>query len=374
MPLGLAGLVCSVLLLGLVFRLGQRGLQQERVRMRADVTAYSGGVQLARCLNLISYSEKLRTILQDAVVTEGFAAALGEFQNAFIYAAPWVVEADTIFIGYRNEILTIPIWNQQDMAGSSALSGLFPKLKVSKGGTEGSGRGSNQASSQDSRQGTGQNSGESGQSRTGSGIGTYSFSSLGTILGDLNGSGPGSTDSSNANSAGGGTGSGSAYHYESNDGELHELDQNQASEVDERGAHGTTVTRYKDNKTHKYVSKSSLPQSGMGLTDQGGHYLGIWAIQSPKAQSPGWVLTCSQVRVAGGDVDAMDFSHGADYRPFFVPVRGDSQDGTDDQDGSQSKGSADYSGFFSLARGLGMDLGPVQAFFNAGSRVLEIQH
>jgi len=142
--------------------------------MRADVTVYSGGIQLARCLNLLSFSEKLRTILQDAVYTEGLAMALGRFQKAFIQAAPWAVEADTLFVGYRNEILALPLWNQEDLASVDGISGLMPSLKVSNGGSGGSSHGSGQDSGQGSDGGQQQDGGSEQQA--------CGFTSLGDML------------------------------------------------------------------------------------------------------------------------------------------------------------------------------------------------
>jgi hypothetical protein len=357
MPLGLAGLVCCVLMLGLVFRLGQRSLQQERVRMRADVTAYSGGIELARCLNILSLSEKMRVACQDAVYTVEVAELISKFQKIFILAAPWLVEADTVFIGYRNEVMAVPVWNQSDMAGLSAVKGIVPALRISSSGGSGSSS----------------KSGGSGQDK---GAGTDSepegFGSLGGLLGSLTDGKLGGA----ANEDGGGDSS--AYHYQSGDGTIHDLDQNQAGAVQEHNANGGTVTRFKDDTSHKYVSKSKAGSSN-GLSDEGGHFLGIWVVQPPGAGNPGWVLACSQVRIAGGDVNSDDSEHGASYRPFFVPVRG-GQNGQGDAGGGDdgnSQGSTDDGGnpaILGLAAGLGMDLGPVRALFTAASQAMEIQH
>jgi hypothetical protein len=352
MPLGLAGLVCCVLLLGLMFRLGQRALQQERVRMRADVTAYSGGIELARCLNVLALSEKMRVAFQDAVYTVEIAELISKFQKLFILAAPWLVEADTVFVGYRNEVMAIPVWNQSDMAGFSAVQGIVPRLRISSGGSGSSSNGSASSSGQ------GKDSG-SGQEPDG-------FGSLSGLLGGLTSGKLGATTDE-----GGDAGSG-AYHYQDGGGTIHDLDQGQAGAVQEHGAGGGTVTRYKDNSTHKYVSKSKTGSSN-GLSDQGQHFLGVWVVQSPGATNPGWVLACSQVRIAGGDVNSDDSEHGADYRPFFVPVRG----GQDDQDGDSGKGGTQSGGnpaLLGLAGALGMDLGPVRALFSSASQAMEIQH
>jgi hypothetical protein len=371
MPLGLAGLVCCVLLLGLVFRLGQRGLQQERVRMRADATAYSGGIELARCLNILSLSEKMRITARDAIYTEELAEVIGKFQKVFIQAAPWALEADAIFIGYQNQVLAIPEWNQADMT-ENAFSGMIPSLKVSENGQSSADVGCKVASrfanpallafdaaglltQSDSKQ-----SPASGSRSEDSG-----FASLGGVVNGLTGGKLGGTSDQE-----------DAYHYQSKDGESHDLDQDQAGAVQEHDSNGGTVTRYKDNQTHKYVAKGK--SSSGGLSDQGGHFLGIWAVQNPGDQNPGWVLACSQVRVAGGDVDSNDGDHGADYRPFFVPVRGQT-DGGDDQGDDQGNGqnggaSGDFSAILGLANGLGMALGPVKAAINAGSQFMEIQH
>jgi len=366
MPLGLAGLVCCVLLLGLVFRLGQRGLQQERVRMRADVTAYSGGIELARCLNILSLSEKMRIIARDCVYTEELAEAIGKFQKAFIQGAPWALEADTVFVGYQNQILAIPEWNQADMTGN-AVAGIIPSLKISENGQSTADVGFKAAS----RVANpflliGDAAGLLGASSSGQGAGSgqggddSGFGSVGRMVGGLTGGKLGQDSDQDG-----------AYHYQGKNGETHELDQDQAGAVQERGAHGATVTRYKDSTTHKYVAKNKA--SSGGLSDQGGHFLGVWAVQDPGGQNPGWVLACAQIRVAGGDVDSSDHDHGADYRPFFVPVRGPADDDnqSDDQDGA---GSGDFSAMLGLAKGLGMNLGPLKAAFNAASQFMEIQH
>ena len=358
MPLGLAGLVCCVLLLGLVFRLGQRSLQQERVRMRADVTAYSGGIMLSRCLNILALSERLRVTCQDAVYTEEIAELISKFQKLFIPAAPWLVEADTVFVGYRNEVMAVPIWNQPDMADISGIQGIVPALRISNGGGSG-------GSDTNSSAGQGQNSGSDREPQ--------GFGSLSGLLGGLTNGKLGSASDDDPGA------SNSAYHYTSGNGILHDLDQDQAGAVQEHGAKGGTVTRYKDKSTHKYVSQSKSGSSN-GLHDEGRHFLGVWVVQSAGARNPGWVLACSQVRVAGGDVNADDSGHGADYRPYFVPVRGGRDahgDGDEGNHGDTDQDDADGGGnpvLLSLASGLGMDLGPVKAFFTAASNAMEIQH
>jgi hypothetical protein len=377
MPLGLAGLVCCVLLLGLMFRLGQRGLQQERVRMRTDVTTYAGGIQLARCLNILTLSENMRIVARDAVYTEELAEAIGKFQKFFIQAAPWVVEADTIFIGYRNGILAVPIWNQADMADGDSAAGIVPSLKISENGSSNMDK-AFKATNRILNVGTvglANYLGEKATDRALKSFGTQgdggnqnapanSFASMGSMLGKM-------TDGKVGGASDGQDG---AYHYQDKDGQYHDLDQSQASAVQEHGAKGGTITRYKDNQSHKYVSKNK--GGGGGLSDEGGHYLGTWAIQSPGDQKLGWVLACSQIRVAGGDVDFSDHDHGADYCPFFVPVRGgqDHQSNGDEGGNSPAEGSDDFSALFGVASGLGVNLEPVKAALTAGSDFLEIQH
>lgn len=306
--MGLALLVCGVLLMGLCFRLGARLLQAERLAMRTDLTVYSGGIQVARCLNILSYSEKIRMAGEIVgYIPTPFTKALGSaaeklmsaFQKFFIPVAPWVVEADVVGIGLANELGALPLWNQADALGGLSLDRLRPDLKV-KAAT-GSDSKEDKQDKQDKQNGGG----------LGFGMAIPDLKDLGGLF-------------KNAPPSMGGEGDEgqdpSAYHYQSGDGQRHDLDQDQAGAVTENGPHGAQVTRYKDKSSHKYVAKDKGGGSqGHGMTDQGPHYLAVFAVQTADEQQaqarPALALACAQVRIAGGDVNAFNLKRGADYAP-----------------------------------------------------------
>lgn len=335
LPMGLALLVCGVLLLGLCFRLGARLLQAERLAMRTDLTAYSGGIQVARCLNILSYSEKLRMAGEivgyiptpwTKALGSGVEKLMNAFQKFFIPVAPWVVEADVVGIGLANELGALPLWNQADALGGFDVQRLRPDLRVKANNDDGK--------EQDSQNKDGQDSGTS-------------F--------------PGLDDSSQ-----------SSYHYQSKNGERHDLDQDQAGAVTENGPHGTEVTRYKDKSSHKYVARDKGGQKkSHGMTDQGPHYLAVFSVQTADDRQawtrPALALGCAQVRIAGGDVNAFDLQHGADYAPYFVPMRDRSDD-----DGSVS--GTNLSQILRLATQSGLLSGGLARGAEAMATALEVQH
>jgi hypothetical protein len=363
LPLGLAMLACGVLLCGLCLRLGARLMQQERLAMRTDLTAYSGGIQVARSLNILSYSEKIRMageLIGDIplpitkAIGAGMDKAVAAFQKAFIPAVPWVIEADVVAVGLANETGAIPLWNQADALSSFSPSSLKPDLKVDASGSGGGGQSSS----------SGNNSGDNSAGNGGLNLGSLSSLDLGGLGKLLPGGGSQGGDDGQA---------GDGYHYQSGDGERHDLDPDQAGAVTEHGPHGTTVTRYKDDSSHKYVAKDKgKPSSGHGMTDEGGHYLAVLAIQTPDDQQPGLrpglSIGCAQVRIAGGDVNAFDAQHGADYGVFFVPVRG----GSDGDGGASNSGGWDKA--LGLARQAGLLPASLAPVVEACVNALQVQH
>lgn len=342
LPLSLACLFGLCLLLGFCFRSGERLLQRERVRMHADVTAFSGGISYARGLNILSISDKsvlagwLATILSGGSAY-GWVRKLQQAQSVMLKAGPWLVELSLLQVGHENGLWVLPVWNKPV---------LFQDLGTAKGGF--SGFALKDLKPDFNLRAYGLIDGAADALKAG-----VDRLSPEAAKGRL-------TDEQAAQLAQGGfesiqRGIDSAErqglakalkrytpnldldwllkpdHYEykrRSDGRTVEVGLEHGGEVYENDGHGGMRKRYKGDASeqHRYLKLVQFLNGELQLKLQeiGPHCITLLALQGPsddpRQGRPGWVSAISQVQVAGGNFEITD-PDSAGFGAFFMPVR-----------------------------------------------------
>jgi len=327
LPLALACLFISTLFFAFCLRSGQRLVQRERVRARADVTAFSGAVGYAKALNLLSLSQQAAATAWGATLVTygsayGYVRKVQKLQKELLQAGPYVVEGSLLYTGLENGLLPIPVWNkpvlfQQGESLSFQAQDLKPDFHVRP-------LGALKAAAQGLSAGLGQAGikADAGDLEQGMHEGIQSLSpdqkeEIGKMakkaLPDWNLDWLLKTD-----------------HYEyqrRSDGVLVQVPAGEGGPVEESNGHGGRATRNKQGQAqgnrYLHAVRSVDEELQVSLEDQGDHILTLAAVQAPgerDSQRPGWVLALSQVQVAGGDLSMGDLD-GAGWGATFVPVR-----------------------------------------------------
>jgi hypothetical protein len=335
--LALACLFCVALLLAFCFRSGERLIQRERVRMRADVTAFSGGVSYARSLNVLASTQHAAVgAWVAAVLTEGAMAGwlrkLQKSQQAILDYGPWLSEATNVGIGAENGVLAVPAWNRPvlfpDMGVKDfSLSGFsLDAIKpgyhvVSEGVVSAVAGGVDHALE---RVGASQGKQETKRALE-KGL-DYVDSDEGRALKDRIG---GLTKKLLPNWDLDWLLKTDHYEYKRrSDGQTVRVEKQDVVQNDESDGKGGRKIRSKTTAKlgAKYVAAAKVLNREFQLTlhDQGDHVITLVALQmpsdDPKDHRPGWVCALSQVQVGGGNQEMLDLD-GAGYQPTFVPVR-----------------------------------------------------
>lgn len=136
LPIALAGVVAVIMLIFFTVNTGRLMIERERTRMRTDVTALSGAVVYARCLNLYVLTKKSETISDLASVLpyvgEVFAVIsefIGALKKGIKGFGPYATLGATELVAYNNGLAAVPYWNVKDFYDISALGkGISPNL------------------------------------------------------------------------------------------------------------------------------------------------------------------------------------------------------------------------------------------------------
>lgn len=322
LPLGLLGLLTLVLLLAFTLRLSTRLIQRERSRMLTDVTAYSGGVQYARSMNLLAASEQASAISWIATFLTGGSSygatqRILAIQRYFLKAGPWLVEASTVGLGAANGILAVPAWNKKVLLKAPLGSMFTPSFNVKARNILGlaadtvvgigqavgieADRAEVEKDLADELAATERELGPDGIAKA--------KGSLGKLL-------PGMDPDKFTRVKG--------YHYTRKDGSRVDLPPEAAGpRMEKKGRDGKDGMKkvYKTYEGNLYVAATEgfneLAQTD--IEESGPHYLTLLSAQAPGA---GWDFNVTQVQVDGGSLDMGDLhGGGVCWRPRLVPVR-----------------------------------------------------
>lgn len=335
LPLALAALALSALMLGFLFRSGERLIQRERVRARADVTAFSTGVSYARGLNILSLSQKAAAAGWIATALSGgslyyWVERIQRVQDGAIEYLPYLTLFTAFQVGGENGLLALPIWNRPVLFGGSSFGsegyrGLHwrhfkPAYNVAKvGAADAAGKAAAaglQAAGWDGADaGTITEIGAKTVKTATDALDREQRETLGRLakkaLPNFELDWLTETD---------------RYEYRRKDGRTVKVDKADAGPVMERDGRGGYTQRHKANAKHKHRYVSELKKLKLdlqvSLEDAGPHVITLIAVQRPlpSERRPGWVSAISQAQVAGGNLEMTDLD-GAAYGATLVPVR-----------------------------------------------------
>lgn len=337
LPLVLACLFCVGLLMAFCFRAGERLIQRERVRARADVTAFSGGISYARALNVLALTQHAAlagwviAIASYGSQTE-WLRRVQKLQQYLLDYGPWLSEIILVGLGAENGILALPAWNRPVLfadseGGSFSLQSLgYQALKPSFN-VEPEGLVSAVAGAVDhGLKRTGMGTQKEGVQKALHGALDHVDSEEGRELKErLAGMVKKALPNWNLDFLL------KTDHYEyrrRSDGVVVKVDPKDVRQNPESDGRGGSTLRNKATAKfgNKYVKAVETLNREFQLTlkDRGDHVLTLLALQAPsprrEEQRPGWVCALSQVQVAGGNMDMWDFDN-AGYMPTQTPVR-----------------------------------------------------
>lgn len=150
LPMSLGIFLLLAVLVFLLVNVGRLVLERERVHHRTDVVTFSGGVDYARGLNLLSLSNKIlgggalvavaslgSTSSSLSAIQKGqdILAGTGNFElnisgtkiNAGILPVYTIVALE--YLGTKNKLLALPLWNQEKL---SEYEKIIPNFNVAR--------------------------------------------------------------------------------------------------------------------------------------------------------------------------------------------------------------------------------------------------
>ncbi len=300
LPMALGACLMVLALCLFSIKAGRLVLDRVRNRHRADITAFSAGVDYARAMNLLAYSEKALGVSYASTVILPMAGGravkmVRGLQDSVLKAGPWMVEASMAHLGWENGLMVVPVWNG---------SGLKPGFNVvTKGPVEYIAEGIETLKEAAAKLGlefatakAAEIADEAITQAARSGRGREVLEELGYVRPEYS-----------RQPRGGGP--------------RVEVPEDQIEVEVHVGKDGRREVRYKDKKTHKYMKRTDKADSSLPLDvdDLGGHSILILA--ASLKQEPGKRMwSASKIQVAGGNLDIFG-SDSAEYGPFFVPVR-----------------------------------------------------
>jgi hypothetical protein len=263
-------------LLMFLFNVGRLLAQRERTRMQTDVSAMSGAVIYARCLNFYSLVKKVDQGSEAASLLVGWFPWGGEFVDAFYEIvdeiksefqefSPYLVLGCTEWTSIQNGLLAVPYWNVKDFFDPDAnVQGFTPSLNFD--------------TDEDSS----------------------------------------STDSGSSVGNAGSSSDHYSYHQKS-DGDLIQVDNSQVSQDQNGGATGS----YRDSQTGRFVHRDQ----GSGGQAEGEHSITLLTydlLRPTEKLSAGMkdlphFISISKARVAGGNFD-FSSSSSLQWGAFLAPV------------------------------------------------------
>lgn len=316
LPLAIAALFCIVLLLSFAFRSTERLLQRERVRARADVTAFSGGVAYARGLNVLAASQKAVAAGWVAFVFDKgtFKKRVQKLQKALMNYGPLLSLAAAQNAGLENQIFAAPIWNKDVIFAGFSHQDFIPSYNVeaysiSDAVAEGILKMSALLAGESKHLEKGmQKELEAFKEKHGEEAKRKAAEKLRELL-------PGRAPEGLYKDS---------YSYTRADGTVVEVDSADVEERLENGPRGRKVLRKKANKRHnyRYVRQDLAIDETFQLSLKEGqpHMVTVFAFQLPSGRlQPGLVTALSQVEVAGGSLSLGDLD-GSTYGATLVPV------------------------------------------------------
>lgn len=286
-------LVAGVFLTGFIlmaFSLGRALLERERVRGRVDATAISAAVDYARCLNILTVTEKSQSFawlgdaalliesgggyLANIITGKSLAGAVAKIQDALLDVGPWVLEAGAVNLARENGLVAAPLWNLEN--GEATIDGrrALPDFNITR---------------REPVKGFQDSSGSDAP-----------------------------LPRPNEESA-----------YNRNQRNPRRRVGVEARDVEEVRfkRNGRWVTAYRQKRDKKFVAKSAVKKSGVptDLVDAGEHSLIFIAWSESKGSESSLLYPvpamfgAAKVRIAGGDMDMFSFNS-SEYGPYFVPV------------------------------------------------------
>lgn len=323
LPLALMMLVALMGLASLLLNTGRLLVKRERARVAADLTAYSGGVDYARGLNLLGSLNKIQAIV-DIVVTyytagEGLydcnalfvkfsdpVAGTGSYEKSYagnsynMGLMPVMAVASTIAMGSANGVVAIPFWNQEKLTQVQKAGPSFNLTRTHVSGLL------------------------STVGRAIADIGTDFKDLLGEdLMGSLGALIPIFDSGKDDN----------AYSYKKRKG-------GQKVNVDSRFVKKVRITDKKSGRSReqyvytdpssdrkKFVKKDDGDELPFTLAETGRHSVTVWALKAADSGSKSrffpdlpQVLAAAKVEVGGADLDVFNLSHFADFGVYFVPL------------------------------------------------------
>lgn len=329
--MALAGIFAAALFLGMTLRLTERLVQRERVRARADVAAFSAGVNYARGLNLLAASQKVVALgLVISVFDMGrFKKQVQKFQRYFYRSAPYLTEMVALNIALENGIFALPVWNQEVLFENLEREDLIPSYNIAPFLVSDAAIQGFQEAIRRIRQGASDKelSGplvQEALEELGRAKGKSVQDEVSMLVGDRHAK-AGTVPESEI----------SHYEYTNKAGKKVRVEKGDASLVWENDGRGGKRPRYKAGAKHKhrYLRGVVAPPEDMQLSLSEGqpHMITLLAWQKPGVSDkgerrPGHVLALSQARVSGGSMSVVD-PDGSGYGATLVPLRIFPEDG-----------------------------------------------
>jgi hypothetical protein len=312
LPLAIAGLFCGVLLFAFSLRAYRQIVERERLRARADVSAFSGGISYARGLNILAASQKAVGLGWALFVFDGGSTkdAVQTAQRVLLEFGPWLSLGVMENVALENGVAGLPVWNKPTVFDDLTKEDLLPSYNVEPYTVK-------DAVVEAWKKGTKplDDLGEGGRA-----LRQGMESATDQALPDLE------------------KGAGSAlqkalpgldpdglyqqrYEYTRRDGTVVQVPASEAHAVWENGPHGTKVLRHKSDAKHGYRYVRSVPVFNPGfqlsLRDGDPHMIAFFAV--PAADPLGGRLALTQIQVAGGSQSLVD-PDGSAYNATVVPL------------------------------------------------------
>lgn len=312
LPLALAGLFCGVLLFAFSLRAYRQIVERERLRARADVSAFSGGISYARGLNILAASQKAVGLGWALMLFDGGSTkdAVQTAQRVLLEFGPWLSLGVMENVALENGLAALPVWNKPTVFDDLSKDDLLPSYNVEPYSVK-------DAVVEAWKKGTKplDDLGEGGsalrqelESAADQAMPGLAQSAGGALQKALPGLDPDGLYRHR-------------YEYTRKDGTVVEVPESEAQAVWENGPHGTKVLRHKTGAKHGYRYVRSIPVFNAGfqlsLADGDPHMIAFFAV--PKADPLGGRLALAQVQVAGGSQSLVD-PDGSAYNATVVPL------------------------------------------------------
>jgi hypothetical protein len=299
-------------------------VQRERARLRTDLTAYSAGVAYARALNVLADIQQISGYVKigQLIPYVGYffkpaASALENARKLVTQSGPYIVESAAAYIGQRNGLAAVPLWNVKELVPGARAQSFAPSFNLQDQTASGSFN-----ESVNKNQGTGYSKKETDglfreqETRVKDQVEGWGQGSIESMLKKY---APGMDLSSVLETTG--------YSYQpESGGKRVRLPTDDVKTGPERKRGGGTAVRHHQKGTGKYVAEDKgLKLSTILGTDDGEHYITLIAPMLPSWTAhpqPGqpWIWSLSQVQVSGGNQNYFG-TDGAEYGAYFVPVR-----------------------------------------------------